>query len=229
MQSFTQDSTLLLGSRSCIEELENKETAKVLIVSDSHRNYYAFEQTIIQNPDCDALLFCGDGITEITRLAENALQDKELLKIIPSVIAFVQGNNDYDMYPIVNVKANGTNDEPYFSQIKVPANQCIKICGHSIFMTHGHHYSLYNGTGSIEETARLADNRIAVFGHTHFPLQRKVYPDLTIINPGSITLPRGGSSASYVVAEIKKGRNDIDSTFYSLSGNKSTPFIPAMY
>ncbi len=229
MQSFTQDSTLLLGSRNCIEELENKESAKILIVSDTHRNYFAFEQTITQNPDCDALLFCGDGITEITRLAENALQDKALLKIVPSVIAFVQGNNDCDMYPIVNVNANEKNDEPYYTQIKVPANQCIKICGHSIFMTHGHRFSLYNGTEKIEEVAKLADYKIALFGHTHIPLQRKVYPDLTIINPGSITFPRGGSPASYSVATIKKDSDDIDSIFYALLGNKSKPFIPELY
>ena len=60
----------------------------------------------------------------------------------------------------------------------------------TFFLTHGHLWNEYNlpplGMGSV-----------LAHGHTHVPELTKLKCGLTIFNPGSVALPKGGSSRSF--------------------------------
>ncbi|CAH0539033.1 phosphodiesterase [Vibrio marisflavi] len=63
--------------------------------------------------------------------------------------------------------------------------------GKRMFITHGHIYNMDN-------RPKLAEGDILVCGHTHIPVAER-YHDIYVINPGSITFPRGYSKASYAI------------------------------
>ena len=58
------------------------------------------------------------------------------------------------------------------------------------FLTHGHLWNEYHlpplGTGTV-----------LAHGHTHVPELKTLESGVTIFNPGSVSLPKGGSSRSY--------------------------------
>lgn len=58
------------------------------------------------------------------------------------------------------------------------------------FCTHGH---LWNE----RRLPPLGLGSVLVHGHTHVPELKKLSPSLAIFNPGSVSLPKGGSSRSF--------------------------------
>lgn len=71
--------------------------------------------------------------------------------------------------------------------------------GKTIFLTHGHIYSSEKHPGGID----------AFFsGHTHIPVIEK-HDGILFLNPGSVSIPKGGSVKSY--AEMIDGKISIKS------------------
>ena len=60
----------------------------------------------------------------------------------------------------------------------------------SFFLTHGH---LWNE----RVLPPLGMGTVLAHGHTHIPETRRLQCGLTIFNPGSVALPKGGSSRSF--------------------------------
>lgn len=99
-----------------------------------------------------------------------------------------------------------------------PVEQLLTLDGVRIFMTHGHVYSVKSGTERLLSHAHALGADIAIFGHTHVPLERyvpagTVLPDgmLTeratyLFNPGSLGAPRDGKP-SFGVIEIRGGKS----------------------
>ena len=57
---------------------------------------------------------------------------------------------------------------------------------------------------TLEEAARLRGADIAMYGHTHVPMLNQG-KDVTILNPGSLTLPRqDGFFHTYMLMEIER-------------------------
>jgi putative phosphoesterase len=52
-------------------------------------------------------------------------------------------------------------------------------------------------------SAEENDCDIALFGHIHQPVD-ETFGDVRILNPGSISRPRGGSRKSYIVMEMSE-------------------------
>lgn len=210
--------SLLIGSREAIKRLSGADEAKVLCVSDSHGAYYSF-RAILQyiGESCSALVFCGDGIRDIARLIENALDEPAFRRCIPPVIGVVEGNNDADFYPVRNIKAAS----PYYTELKVPLSNTIDVCGKKIFFTHGHRYSLYMGEQNVTRAAEAAGARIALFGHTHVPYENigKVF----VLNPGSCYIPRYGRTPTFATLFLKKNSDSIESVFYELASTGCRP------
>ena len=78
-----------------------------------------------------------------------------------------------------------------------PSKEIFKVCGKTIFVTHGHLYDAKSGLYRITSAAREAGADILLFGHTHMPLT--LYEDgLYIMNPGSCN----GYYASYGIIDI---------------------------
>jgi len=58
------------------------------------------------------------------------------------------------------------------------------------FLTHGHLYNEY-------QLPPIGMGTVLAHGHTHVPQIKRLTPEFTIFNPGSISLPKGGSSRSF--------------------------------
>ena len=80
----------------------------------------------------------------------------------------------------------------------------LNIVNYHIMVTHGHRYSVGYGLDMLAASAKSKGADIVMFGHTHVPLIKKV-DGITLINPGSITIPRqSGRRPSYAFMEIDR-------------------------
>lgn len=71
-----------------------------------------------------------------------------------------------------------------------------------IFITHGHRYNVKSGLNAIFYKGKELEADIVIFGHSHIPV-KIIEEDMILLNPGSISRPRGNSSRSYATLEIK--------------------------
>ena len=69
----------------------------------------------------------------------------------------------------------------------------MMIEGKEFFLTHGHIYS-------PENMPRLPEGDVFVFGHIHLPVAEKK-EGVTILNPGSASLPKEGNPNSYALLD----------------------------
>lgn len=225
MNKFTQEGTYLFGSIKDIKKLEEKENAAVLIISDTHGDFGTLHSILKQfGAECDALIFAGDGIAELAAIADESCDNSDFQKFIPPVIAAVEGNNDQDFYPFRNY----LSDSPYYIETQIPLNQSLTICGHNIFVTHGHRFSLYDGVDSLVETAAECGAEIAVFGHTHIAMECLYSGNVYIVNPGSCSLPRGFQPPTFALMKLKKNQKSFDFTFYEFNSAGCKPYIPSV-
>ena len=76
--------------------------------------------------------------------------------------------------------------------------------GKKILLTHGHRFGVKSGIDRISYYCEENHIDIAVFGHTHVPLEATIGQKL-YFNPGSAALPRGRYKASYGLIKISSG------------------------
>ena len=116
MITLIQQKNRLIGSLDDIQALSCKKSARVLVISDTHGNYKTFKRIITEfGKSCDGLILCGDCYADITALILEARADSNLQALIPSVIAFVQGNGDPSRYPMgFTIKADCKEEEKEF-------------------------------------------------------------------------------------------------------------------
>ncbi|EUJ27405.1 phosphoesterase [Listeria floridensis FSL S10-1187] len=98
--------------------------------------------------------------------------DSELSKNDPAIQGFatVRGNCDFG---------------PDF-----PNELTLDIDGYRIFVTHGHLYNIKMTLMNLRYRARELDADFVFFGHSH-ELGAEMMDNTLILNPGSISLPRG--------------------------------------
>lgn len=232
MNLFHQTKSFLIGSQNDVDALSKKENATILVFSDSHgsENNAKF---ILERfaSECDMIVFCGDGIYEITSLLEQIKKNKKLSKQFPSVVAIVQGNGDDNEYAVdFNLSENEDDDENYLLQIAHELN--IKIAGMNVFITHGALYGVYYGLDDLEKQAELLNADLVLYGHTHIA-DRTDIAQTSFINPGSCTLPRRGLPPSCAVIKLPGDQEKISCTFYErkvslTEGISFVPFSPSM-
>lgn len=111
---------------------------------------------------------------------DSEVSDKHLLE---GFIA-VKGNNDWSL--------------------DLPDEEKICVEGMSILITHGHRFGYFNRELAMNDALTRNNCQILLCGHTHIPMfvQDGLF---YYINPGSISLPRGGSDKSYAVVTIDQG------------------------
>ena len=91
----------------------------------------------------------------------------------------------------------------------LPADSIIMLGKHKAFITHGHHHNVYVSTDTLRTYASALGCDIAMYGHTHIPEIERV-AGVTVLNPGSLTLPRQGNrKPSYILANIDEN-GDVD-------------------
>ena len=91
-----------------------------------------------------------------------------------------------------------------------PEDLVLEIRRKKFFLTHGHNYNVNNGIDKIVEKAKELGADYALFGHTHVHLREKV-DGITVLNPGSTTMPRQGDTKGYYIVNlIEKSVNRIN-------------------
>jgi len=198
----------MLATKEELTELDNLESAKLLVISDSHGDHsilnYAVEN---YGRGCDALLFLGDGISDLFSIIESNYHVPKDISIIPTVVAFVRGNGDDCVYPLFT-------DETH--RIDIPENEIISVCGKKLFLTHGHRFGVYYSRDTLLDYVRSHGCSAGLFGHTHVPYQERFDDDVLLFNPGSCARPRNYSDKSCAVLTVTRDSPVIEYSFYSL-------------
>ena len=108
---------------------------------------------------------------------------------------FVRGNCDYD------------DDLPTYTIFQVGL--------HKVFAAHGHRYHVSYGTEHLELSAMNYGCDIVMYGHTHIPDLREK-EKITVLNPGSISLPRQShpkKSYAVMIHDPRTGKIDYELKF----------------
>ena len=154
---------------------------RILVISDTHGRDDNLYRILRKDGYPDRLLHLGD-------LEEG---EEDIREIVNCPVDAVCGNCDY------------------FSDL--PRVKIVEIGPHRIFMTHGHGHFVSLGMEELIQDARENRCDIAMFGHIHRPVLDRSNPQLTILNPGSLSFPRQeNKKPSYIWMEIRPGR---DTTF----------------
>lgn len=189
----------LIGSPKDIKALENKASARLLVISDSHGKFQVLKDIITQyGPECDALVFCGDGSIDLLMILDEAASDKKLREKIPSVIAFARGNGDSSRY---NVGFSKT-------EINVPERQILCANHTNFLIVHGHNEGINWGFENCGFTAQMENCKRIFYGHTHVTKETRIN-EYTFVNPGSCALPRCGQPQCFAIATVDQKFVDI--------------------
>lgn len=103
------------------------------------------------------------------------------------------------------IAVRGNNDW----KIELPESLLLEVEDVRFFICHGHTYGYYNR--ELHMISELQDNQcqVMLFGHTHVPQCKKV-DGYYLINPGSTTIPRGGSKKGYCVITVDNESIDVE-------------------
>lgn len=81
--------------------------------------------------------------------------------------------------------------------------QVLKIGKCKIYCVHGHEQNVSQGLDEMIKQAKKKGCNIALYGHTHF-FRTDVVDGIYVMNPGSLSSPRGHNRPSYGIIEIDK-------------------------
>ena len=135
---------------------------KILIISDTHGHLANLSPVLKAIGTPDYLIHCGD--------VEGQMKEIEAMAGCPCT--FVQGNNDFFCH--------------------LPSTEILQMSRYRIYVTHGHRLGVSWSLGELAREAKKNNCDVAMFGHTHIPyLDQGSYEEgLTLLNPGSLSLPR---------------------------------------
>lgn len=161
---------------------------KWMIASDIHGSAYYCRQLLeaFRREQADRLLILGDILYHGPR---NELPrdyaPKEVLAMLNEIknkLCCVRGNCDTEVDQMV-------------LEFPILADYCILTADDRlIYATHGHKYHL-------ESLPPLHHGDILLHGHTHIPAWESFGNNNLYLNPGSVSIPKEGSSHSYMVLE----------------------------
>lgn len=194
---------------------------KILIVSDSHGKSQNVKLAIDREMP-DMLIHLGDieddpekvrGWLDKSAMVWNAKAGAdERKKGLPIPAVFIEGNCDRYRYGSTGGK------EDYLKKVSV-----FKLNGHGFYCTHGHREGVNYGFDNLYYSALENGCDTALFGHTHMVFDEffenssggnpdegsdeksdEIIRGVRVLNPGSISLPRGGSRKSYMVMTFEE-------------------------
>ncbi len=160
---------------------------KLIIASDIHGSHFWCEKLIkeYKSSGAERLVLLGDILYHGPR---NDLPDIyapkkviEMLNELGEQIICVRGNCDTEVdqmvlsFPIMSETAMIFDGEK------------------TLFLTHGHKFNK-------DSLPPLKRGDILLYGHTHIPLD-EVVGGIRCINPGSVSIPKNGSTHGYILYE----------------------------
>ena len=149
---------------------------KIGVISDTHGYIDGCLEKLKQIDNLNIVIHLGDYVRDALKI-ENELGKK---------VIYVKGNCD-------------------FSENNVEEDKLIEIEGKKIFITHGHLYSVKSDINRIFYRGKELDADMILFGHSHASMIIES-ENILILNPGSPTIPRGGSKKSIGIIEIVNGK-----------------------
>ena len=208
MIELIENDDKLIGSPDAIDALFKKEKARIIVLSDSHGNTEVFRNIIMQyGSSCDAVIFCGDGLSDFGRILEEAENSSELREAMPPVFAFVQGNCDSSSYILMPKK---------YPEGRAPISQVLWAAGKGIYICHGHYEGVNFTREPLAMRASTEECDVAVYGHTHIPDSSIDEAHGThVYNPGSCSRPRGNYPPSFLILTLMP--DVIDAAFIRIS------------
>lgn len=217
MNEGKQLSSLLIGSEEAVLSLAQKETSRIIVYSDSHGSPFTVQRILSKKgKNADALIFCGDGISDISACFTKALFDKDFAECIPPVISFVRGNCDEERFPFKNMSRLTDSSAPFYVQIEAPLSQTLCVSGFNIFSAHGHKYSFDFGINDILKVGETFNSNIILYGHSHIAGSQLI-GNILALNPGSCAKPRAGQKPCFAELVFTKGKSFPDYSFYEAS------------
>ena len=168
----------------------NLNGEKIIIASDIHGSSYYCKKLIdaYKAENATKLVLLGDLLYHGPR---NALpQDYDC----PSVIDILNGMKD----SIICVRGNCDSEVDQMVLDFSISKDHVKFeyDGVIFFATHGHLYNTYF-------PPHLTEKYILLTGHTHIPA-REDHGDYVYCNPGSVSIPKGGSDHGYILVDDGK-------------------------
>lgn len=129
---------------------------RILVLSDSHGDYFSMKTAIEAQPTAEAVVFLGDGHLDLER-CKPLLEGKRVYA--------VKGNNDF--------------------HCDYPKCQVINEGGMSIYITHGHCEYVKSSLSRLMTVAKENDCPLALYGHTHRQ-QEDNFDGVKMFCPGAI-------------------------------------------
>ena len=158
---------------------------KVLVISDIHgSSYYARKiEEIVEKENPEKIVLLGD-------LYYHGPRNELSQEYAPMAVAKIL-NSLKDKLMVVKGNCDAEVDE-MISEFKFEDHILTNINGKNIYFTHGHKYNI--------ENIPYEDFDILIYGHIHqgFIQEKEGY---LFANPGSISLPKGGTEHSYLILE----------------------------
>ncbi len=161
---------------------------KLLIASDLHGDLVSCEALIekFHENSCDRILFLGDILYHGPRNdLPKTYNPKGVIALLNSYaekITSVRGNCDAEVDEMVL-------DFPVLADYAV-----FNLDGMTVFASHGHHYS-------PDTPPKLSEGEIMLGGHTHLYGVKDFGNKNLYLNPGSVSIPKGGNPKTYMIYE----------------------------
>ena len=156
---------------------------KILFISDIHGVPSTLKAALEKGEEYgfDKLVLLGDLMYHGPRNGVPDFYDPvkvaEMLNAYKDKIIAVRGNCDAEV------------DQMLLEFPMMDDYAVIEADGEKFFLTHGH---LYNE----QKLPPIGMGTVLVHGHTHIPEKKTLDCAMEIFNPGSVSLPKGGSSRS---------------------------------
>lgn len=160
---------------------------KALVISDIHgSSYYANKIPEIFQKECaDIVVVLGDlyyhGPRNELSLEYDPMEVLKVLSTYKNCLYVIRGNCDAEVDETIS-------DFIFYDSLLLDIND------RKVFCTHGHKYN--------KDNLPKQDFDIMAYGHFHTGFIKEK-DDKLFINPGSISLPRGGTVNSYIVIDEK--------------------------
>ena len=130
---------------------------KILVLSDSHSTL-SFMRLCIDRVKPDRIVHLGDHFDDGQAMAE-----------------------EYPHIPLVQVPGNC---DRYRCPISAQEILCYKVCGVSLYMTHGHLHGVKMGLGRLLREGAASKAQAILYGHTHMA-ECFHEGEQWVMNPGS--------------------------------------------
>jgi putative phosphoesterase len=160
---------------------------KLFFISDIHGSLYYLEKALelYKEEGANFIVILGDALYHGPR---NPLPEQYNPQAVASLL-----NQYKDKIIAIRGNCDSEVDQMLIEYPMMADYSIILYNNRRLFLTHGHIYNEDN-------LPNLSENDVLVHGHTHVPLAKK-HDKIYILNPGSITLPKGNNPNSYAVLQ----------------------------